>query len=287
MVTSAAYADVTGDDNNDLIIAGEWMGVRVFSFVGGKFVESKSSLADLHGWWQSLSAADLNNDGKMDLVLGNIGENFYLQPSTDKPVKLWVADFDKSGDQDKLLTYAVEGVDKPVFLKNDIQEQVPGIKKENLKHHDYALKSISQLFPLIDLKQTQQKTFNYASSIVALNNGNGSFEIKKLPVRGQLSCINAIMCKDVNGDGKIDLVTGGNRSGFPPQLQKLDASYGDVFINNGRGDFSWQGPLSTGLKVDGEIRDIIELEVKGQDHVLFLRNNDYAKMFRLNIAEKN
>lgn len=286
MVTAAAYVDVTGDGQYDLIIAGEWMGVRIFSFRNNKFEEVKSPLNELSGWWQSIATADLDSDGKLDLVLGNMGENFYLQPSADKPVKLWVADFDKSGDQDKLLTYDVDGVDKPVFLKNDIQEQVPGIKKENLKHHDYALRSIAQLFPSADLSSTPQKTFNYSSSIIAFNKGNGMFAIQKLPVRAQLSCINAIVCKDVNSDGKVDIVTGGNRSGFPPQLQKLDASYGDVFINQGSGNFAWQGPLTTGLKVDGEVRNIVDLSVNGKEHMLFLRNDDYPKMFRLNIAEK-
>ena len=110
-----------------------------------KFDEIKSNLNGLSGWWQRVEAADLDNDGKTDLVLGNIGENFYLHPSPEEPVKLWTADFDNSGDADKIITRRVDGKDKPVFLKNDIQDQVPGIKKENLKHHDFAKKSIQDL----------------------------------------------------------------------------------------------------------------------------------------------
>jgi hypothetical protein len=112
--------------------------------------------------------------------------------------------------------------------------------------------------------------------------GDGQFEIKKLPVRTQLSSVNAILVMDVNRDGIQDLITGGNKSGFPPQLQKLDASFGDVHINDGKGNFAWKGYHETGLKVDGEVKDILVLNGDTTQSVLFLRNNDFPKMFRVN-----
>jgi len=282
MVTAATTADINGDDRPELIIAGEWMSPRIFSFSGDRFTELKSNLTSLQGWWQSVTGADLDKDGKMDLVLGNIGDNFYLRPTAEQPVKLWMADFDGSGDVDKLLTRRVDGKDKPVFLKNDIQDQVPGIKKENLKHHEFATKSIQELFTEKAVSKSDTREFNYSSSIIALNRGDGKFEIIKLPLRGQLSSVNAIVATDLNNDGWTDLVTGGNRSGFPPQLQKLDASFGDVFINNGKGNFEWKGNLETGLKVGGEVRDIKMLNLNQTAHLLFLRNDEFPKMFRIN-----
>jgi hypothetical protein len=241
----------------------------------------------MFGLWQTVAAADLNKDGKMDLVLGNIGENFYLHPDKDNPVKLWRADFDNSGDIDKILTRTVDGTDKPVFLKNDIQDQVPSIKKGNLKNHDFALKSIQELFSPDVLKKADVKQFNYCSSIVAINKGNGIFEIQKLPVRGQLSCMVAVKFADVNNDGMMDIISGGNRSGFPPQLEKLDASYGDVFINNGKGGFSWQPSTVSGLKVYGEVRDIVDLKTAAGKYLLFLRNDDFPQMYRFETHKMN
>jgi enediyne biosynthesis protein E4 len=287
MITGAFFADVAGDSKKELIIAGEWMSPRIFSFNGKKFIEIKSNLNDLLGLWQRIAAADLDNDGKTDLVLGNIGENFYLHPTKEQPVKIWMADFDASGDIDKVLTRRVDGEDKPVFLKNDIQDQVPGIKKENLRHHDFAKKSIHNLFPDGAVSKAIVKEFNYCSSVIALNKGNGQFELKKLPVRAQLSSVNAILCMDINGDGARDIITGGNESGFPPQLQKLDASYGDVFINNGKADFEWKGFQDTNLHVDGEVKDIISLSTPTEKYLLFLRNNDFPKMFRVHSHPKN
>lgn len=282
MVTGAVWEDVSGDDAKELIVVGEWMPPKIFSYSNGKFTALKSNLDDMKGWWQSVAVADINNDGKKDIVLGNIGENFYLNPTKEHPVKLWINDFDGSGNSDKILTRKIDGQDKPVFLKNDVQDQVPGIKKENFKHHDFALKSINDLFQEDLLNKSLVEEFNYASSVIAINKGNNEFEIRKLPYRAQLSSINAIHLLDINNDGITDIVSGGNSSGFPPQLQKLDATFGDVFINRKNGDFEWLDHKATNLKVDGEVRDIAELKGSTGKYLLFLRNNQYPKLYRIN-----
>jgi hypothetical protein len=281
MVTGAVWADVTGDTAKELIIAGEWMAPRIFSFNGDHFTEVKTNLDNLYGWWQTVVATDINGDGKTDLVLGNIGDNFYLHPDKDNPVKLWINDFNNNGTEDKILTRTYDNRDVPVFLKHEMQEEIPSLKKDNLKHKDYARKSIQELFSKEVLDKSRVKLFNYSHSIVAINNGNGQFTIQPLPYQAQLSVVNAILCTDINKDGRVDLVLGGNKSDFPPQFGELDASYGDVLLNNGKGGFTWLPPQQTGIVVNGVVRDIAMIPGTGLNYLLFLRNDDYPVLYSI------
>lgn len=281
MVTGAVWANVVGDDAKELIITGEWMAPRIFSYKGDRFTEIKSNLSELFGLWQTVVATDVNNDGKTDLVLGNIGDNFYLRPNKENPVKLWINDFNNNGSEDKVLTRTAENRDVPVFLKKEMQEEIPTIKKENLKNKDYAKRSIQELFSKELIDKSTIKLFNYSSSCIAINNGNGSFTVQALPYQVQLSIMNAILCTDLNKDGFTDIILGGNKSGFPPQFGKLDASYGEVLINNGKGGFSCLPSRKTGLLVDGEVRDITFIAGAGGNYILFARNNDYPVLYNL------
>lgn len=283
MVTAAAWADVDGDNKKELLITGEWMAPRIFKFNNKNFEELKNTnLTSLYGWWQSIATADVNGDGKTDLILGNIGENFYLRPTKETPVKLWINDFDHSGSIDCFLTKDINGRDVPVFLKKDIMDQFPALKKQNLKHIDYANKTVQELFEKKLIENSTQKLFNYNKSIVAINNGNGSFTITPLPMMVQLSSVNAIEEMDFNNDNKPDIIMGGNRFDFPPQLGRLDASFGHILINDGKGNFTWVEPRKSGLNLPGEIKDIKTIGQGNTKNILIVRNNDYPVLYKLN-----
>ncbi|MEO6001211.1 MAG: VCBS repeat-containing protein [Chitinophagaceae bacterium] len=286
MVTGAVWADMTGDKKNELIIVGEWMSPHIYSFKRDHFEEIKTDLNNLVGWWQTVSVADLDGDGTLDLILGNIGENFYLHPDMQNPVKLWINDFNQNTNIDKILTSTIDGEDKPVFLKHDMEDQIPKLKKLSLQHEDFAKKSIQQLFPEALLKQSIMKQFNYPSSCIAFNKGNGKFIIEKMPTRLQLSSVNVVSVADINHDGYLDLVLGGNQSGFLPQFGRLDASFGDVLVNDGKGAFNWLGSDQSGLEVEGEVRDIVQLQNANHSRLLFLRNNDYPLIYNLKTVTK-
>ncbi len=287
MVTGAVWADLAGDTHKELVIVGEWMAPRVFSFKKDHFEEIKTNISNMLGWWQTVAVTDLNNDGRQDLVLGNIGKNFYLNPTAKATVKLWLNDCDQNGDLDKIISYTIDGKDKPVILKSELQEQLPFIKKQNLKHKDYANKTMQELISKEMIASSIVKIFNYAPSCIAINNGDGNFTINELPQMTQLSCVNAIQPIDINGDGNVDLVTGGNQFGFTPQFEKLDGSFGDVLINNGKGDFDWVESKRTGLDLRGELRDIVLVKNKQGRFLFFLQNNKYPVLYKLNDTQKN
>lgn len=279
MVTSAVWVDVTGDAAKELVVVGEWTPPKIFAYRAGTFEPAvNTGLENLYGWWQTVSAADLNGDGKQDLVIGNVGENFYLRPNASAPVKLWLADFDGSGTPENFLTRTVNGKDVPVFLKREIVDQFPSLKKDNLKHADYATKTVQQLFGDELLSKAKVLTFNYCSSVVAINNGKGGFAVKPLPLFTQLSNISAVCATDVNNDGKPDLILGGNRFTFLPQFGRLDASYGHLLFNDGKGNFAYVENKRSGINLRGEIRDIEEVKMPtGRGYVI--AQNDSVPVF--------
>lgn len=282
MVTGAAWADVYGDEKKELILVGEWMSPKIFTYNGTRFDELKNTgLTGLSGLWQTIATTDVNGDGKQDLILGNMGENFYLRPDSTHPVKMWLNDFDQNGVIDQVRTSTINGRDMPVLTKKDLTDQFPGLKKENLKNSDYAGKAIQEIFNKKLIDESTVKLFNYSSSVVAINNGNGSFQVKKLPYMTQLSSINAIAVVDVNNDRHPDLVVGGNNFQYPPQFGRLDASCGDILINDGKGNFGRVKPIESGLTINGEVRDIKEIQVNNQRCILVARNNMQPLLYQL------
>jgi hypothetical protein len=282
MLTGASWVDVDGDHQLELVVVGEWMAPHIFKYNKGLFSELKSNLNELNGWWQTIQVADINKDGKMDFIIGNVGENFYLQPNKKQPAKLFVNDFDKNGIKDKVVTYTVDGKDMPVVVKRELEEMVPSIKKHSLKHIEYAKKSIQEIFSPEDIKSAIVKDFDFSSSIIAINKGGGQFEIMALPVMAQLSSINAIEVADLNKDGKLDLILGGNHFDYQPQYERLDASFVEVFLQTSKMQFELMDPLQSGILLKGQMRDIKKINRLGKDHFIMLQNNDYPILFQLN-----
>jgi len=155
------------------------------------------------------------------------------------------------------------------------------LKKENLKHHEFAKKTIQTLFEPGSVQSAAVKTFNYSSSIIAWNEGDGKFTVQELPLEAQLSSINAILCKDLNNDGKLDIILGGNITECLPQFGRLDANYGIVLKNNGNRQFAVIDPARTGISVTGMVRDIAWINGQKEHYILFLRNNEYPIMYGL------
>jgi hypothetical protein len=281
MVTSAVWGNITSKTRSSLIVVGEYMYPVVYAFEKGKMVEQATNLNGLNGWWQSIQMADIDGDGLQDLIIGNMGENGYLKPTPAAPVKLWINDFDGNESIDKILTRTIDGKDVPVFMKGEMQEQIPLLKKENLNYEVYAKKAFQELFKKELVEKAAMKLYNYTSSIIAWGKGNGQFDIQRLPNEVQFSSLNAMVSTDVNADGKTDLVMGGNQFGFLPQFGRLDANYGLVLINKGKRVLEVVEDKQSGLAITGQVRDMVLFQEGAHKKVLFFRNNQAPVFMKL------
>ena len=281
MITGADWVS-DGKGGSTLIVVGDWMAPRQFAWNNGKFTEINTSLAGMSGWWQTVLAEDLDGDGDDDLVLGNLGGNFYLKPDSAHPVKLWINSFSQSMIPEKIITRTIDKKDVPVFLKRELTDQIPTLKKKNLKHQDYGNKSIQELFDAEMIKSSTVSKVTYTASCIAWNEGNGKYTIVEFPPEVQLSSVNAVLVTDLNNDGRKDLVMGGNLTHWQPQFSRIDASYGHVILNLGNREWKLLPSVETGLWIKGEVRAIKEMNLNNSRHFIFLANDLVPLMYSLN-----
>lgn len=279
MVKDAVLIDLNKDQKNEIIIVGEWMAPTTFSIEGGKLVKKQNSLSQLNGMWSAISTADFNQDGQDDLVLGNIGQNSSGFAAQFLPVKVWNNDFDNNGTNDKILTKKVNGNDVPFFLKREMSEEFPFLKKENLSHKDYASRDLSDLFSQNLIESAKVSKVNFTPSIVAISKRNGDFSIVHLPKEAQFSSINAIYCMDVNQDGKMDILTAGNSTHFIPMFGRLDANKSCLFINQGKNRFVFIPNSQSGMYLKGEVKQLLPVQMKQELWILSLINHSKPKVF--------
>lgn len=280
MITDAVFEDITGNGEKDLVVVGEWMAPVILSRSNGKFEVVQTNLSKYFGLYNAVYAGDLNNNGKIDLVFGNLGENIDYRASTEAPAKMFVSDFDNNGSVEQIFTRTINGKDIPLHTKRELAGQIVSIKKQNLKFNDYANKSIQDLFSAEVLTGAEVSVITNFQSIVAYNNGNGEFEVEPLPGEAQFSSIASITGKDLDGDGRPDLILGGNNYSLKPQFGRLDSNFGSVLLNKETG-FEHAPSSKTGFKFSGEVKALEWLkDSNGNEYIFMGITDDKPKLFK-------
>lgn len=285
MVTDAIWTDFTNDGVDDLIVVGEFMGIQAFKNINGKLTElpDSSGLKNTNGWWNSIEPGDFDNDGDLDYIVGNFGLNSQLKSSQEEPVQLYVKDFDENGSLDPILCSYIMGESYPVFSKDDLIGQLPQLKRKYVNYSDYADQKISDIFSSVELQDaTILKAVNFASSYLE-NLGDGKFNLIPLPNVAQFSPIYGIVAEDVNQDGNLDIIAGGNFFGTRVKYGRYDANKGTLLFGNGKGSFETVSNLESGFNIDGEVRDIVTLKLANEDEIImFAKNNTGIQTYIIN-----
>lgn len=282
MVSDACWADVDGDGDPDLMICGEWMAPTLYINQNGTFQNetANSGLENKTGWWYSLKAADMDGDGDMDFIAGNLGLNNKYRGSEAAPFEVYANDFDQNGKTDIVLGFQQDGVTYPVRGRQCSSEQVPSIKDKFPTYGEFGNASLIDIYGG-GLQKALHYSANWMQSSYIENKGNGKFVVKALPNAAQISAVNGIEVHDLNEDGHPDLLLAGNMFNAEVETCRHDASVGCVLLGDGNGNFAPLPLSKSGFFAQGDVKDLIGLQSSSLGKLFVIsRNNGPLKVFR-------
>ncbi len=276
MVTCAQWFDIDKDGDKDLVLCYEWGGID--AYINNKSGFLRKVISDKKGWWNFILPCDLDNDGNIDLIAGNFGLNSRLKASEKEPVILYYNDFDDNGKKEQVLTYFVDGKEIPFATKQELEKQMPFLKKKFLYAEDFAKSSLNSLFGADKIDGSDKLTANFFSNAVLMNKGGMQFETMALPFEAQLSSLKDAVVINANNDALPDILIVGNYYDNNIELGRQDADFGTILINKGRGRFTAEAV--NGAAIKGQVRHIKPIQLNNQKAFVLSRNNDSTMVIK-------
>ncbi|GGM80233.1 hypothetical protein GCM10010967_10020 [Dyadobacter beijingensis] len=281
MVTDAQWGDLNGDGKAELVIVGEMMPVKVFSFNGKDFEDKTADyFANAEsGFWNTLQITDLDGDGKPDLLAGNLGRNSQIKASDNEPAELYFADFDKNGSIDPFFNFYVQGKSYPFVSRDELNDQIYPMRKKFSFYRDYANASMPDVIPAADLANAGKLEVRELRSVCFMNR-NGRFEKIAMPAQAQFGPVCAILSGDYNHDGHADLLLLGNKTDNRLKLGSMDANYGSLFAGDGKGGFRFVAQPQSGLSVLGDVKSAVQVRIGNQPFIVIGAFNEPLQFYK-------
>jgi hypothetical protein len=280
MVSDALWTDIDNDGWMDLFIVGDWMSPTIYRNNKGvlKNNTAGSGLGQATGWWTSLAAGDFDNDGDMDYIAGNAGENTLYKASKAFPVKIYAGDFNKDGAYDAFTTLFLKGknsqrAEYPAMGRDDWIEQMIALRRRFPDYRSFANASIKKVFTKEELDSALKLTANVLQTCYIKNVGKGKFELLPLPAQAQFSCVFSILPIDADNDGNLDVLINGNDFGVETGVGRNDALNGLLLRCDGTGQFTATTPGYSGFYVPGDGKALVMMRAVGSKPVIIASQN--------------
>jgi hypothetical protein len=284
MITDSGWVDLNGDGQNELIVVGDAMPVTVFAKSDNSWQNVTSTYFERPqvGFWSDLLIGDWDKDGKPELFIGNHGRNSQLFASETQPMELLYKDFDSNGSTDAILSYYIQGEKYPSSSRDEILGQVLFLKKRYLDFKSFSGVKMDELFTPEERKDSRSIEINTLETSYFVLGESGKFGSKTLPLPAQFSPVFASASADLNGDGNLDLIFGGNLFDTKLKFGRYDANHGTVFLGDGAGGFQALSSIQSGLSIRGEIRKIYVLG----DKVLFYIKDQGIQLYTYHLSKE-
>ncbi|RYG44220.1 MAG: hypothetical protein EOO01_19935 [Chitinophagaceae bacterium] len=238
-------------------------------------------MSELKGWWNFMLPVDVDNDGDLDIIAGNLGLNSRVQASQEKPVTMYHYDFDDNGRKEQLLTYFVRDKEVPFASFAELSKQMPFIKKKFLYAGDFANAKLQDIFDPKTLRAASKYTADYFSSVILINNGTGQFEMRALPWEAQLTPYRDAVIINANGDNLPDILLTGNYFDSNTEIGRHDGEAVTLLINRGSGNFSVQRPGFLWLS-QAQARHAANINLhNGSQNIVVATNNDSVRVLQI------
>ncbi len=281
MVTDASWVDIDGDKSEELILVGEWMPITIFQKTKDGFQNNTKAfnLTNTSGWWNSITAADMDQDGDMDFVAGNLGLNYKFQADQEKPFVVFANDFDNNGTNDVFLAKYYKEELVPVRGKECSAQQIPVLNKKFKTYAEFANANIHEILE----DQTKQALKYEAKQFknVWLENDNGQLILHELPMSAQISTINGVIANDIDQDGKLDLIIAGNKYESEIETTRADASIGLVMIQKNKKTWSPTPVEQSGFFVPYNVKSLTSIRLGNDKGILVGVNNGELQLWKV------
>ena len=260
MVTGAVWTDVDRNNVPDLLLVGDWMPVTLLMNQNGQLTQpdpKATGLAQTGGLWTCIVPHDLDNDGDLDFLLGNLGTNVQWKARGDTALTIMAADYNQDGRVDPIICQRINNVHVPLHSRDELLDQINGLRKKYVRYADYAKATVETMFDAGTLANAQELTVNTLNSSILENLGRGVFKLKSLPTEAQIAPVQGFVVTDFTGDGTLDILLAGNYFPFRVQQGQCDAGQGLLLKGTGKGRYVPLSPQQTGLFLTGDIRRLM------------------------------